>query len=214
MKKLILVNIITLVILVGIGVGGYYYFDQVTSYIKTDNATVQGQQVVIAAPTSGKLTSWNGEFGKTFNANTEVGKVSVTQGTQVQEVPVVVPKDATVVETVAVSNQLVAAGTPLAYGYDMNNLWVVANLKESIIQDVKPGQDVDVYVDAYPNNNLTGKVQNVGLTTANVFSLLPSGSGNANFTKVEQVIPVTISLDQNKGLELVPGMSVSVRIHK
>ncbi len=45
----------------------------------------------------------------------------------------------------------------IAYAFDMNNLWVTANIEETDVDDVQKGQDVDVYVDAYPDTTLTGK---------------------------------------------------------
>ena len=216
MKKLIIVNIITLVVLAAAGIGGYYYYDQATNYIKTDNAKIDGQQIVVAAPAAGKLEEWNGDFGKTFSANSEFGKILTvpSPGSNPTEVPVSLPTSATIVQSMAIKNQLVAAGTPLGYAYNLNNLWVTANIKETQVEDIKKGQDVDVYVDAYPDTTLTGTVDHIGLATASTFSLLPSSNSNANYTKVEQVVPVTISLDPNKSLDIVPGMNVSVRIHK
>lgn len=44
--------------------------------------------------------------------------------------------------------------------------------------------------------------------------MLPSSNATANYTKVKQVVPVKISLDHSKSVNIVPGMNVSVRIHK
>ena len=76
------------------------------------------------------------------------------------------------------------------------------------------GQDVDIFVDAFKNTKFTGKVEEVGLATASTFSLLPESNGNANYTKVTQVVPIKISIDDTKGNRILPGMNVSVRIHK
>jgi multidrug resistance efflux pump len=217
MRKIIFINIITLVVLVAAGFGGYYYYDQSVNYVKTDNAKIDGQQIIITSPAAGKLESWSGQFGKTYSANEAIGKIMSapqTQGDKPHEVSVSVPTTATIVQTTALKDQLVGAGTTLGYAYNLNNLWVTANIKETEVENVKKGQDVDIYVDAYPDTTLTGKVEFVGLTTANTFSLLPSGNSTANYTKVEQVVPVRISLDHNKSLDIVPGMNVSVRIHK
>ncbi|PET54714.1 multidrug efflux protein [Bacillus sp. AFS001701] len=217
MKKMVFVNIITLIILVAGGFAGYYYYDQSTNYIKTDNAKIDGQQIVISSPAAGKLESWSGTFGKTFSPNESIGKVLTapqTAGDTVHEVSVSVPTNATIVQANAIKDQLVGTGSTLGYAYNLDNLWVTANIKETEVEDVKKGQEVDVYVDAYPDTTLTGTVEFVGLTTANTFSLLPSGNSNANYTKVEQVVPVRIALDHNKSFEIVPGMNASVRIHK
>jgi multidrug resistance efflux pump len=120
----------------------------------------------------------------------------------------------TVVQQNAVTNSFVAPGVSLARGYDLGNLWVTANIEETKIEDIKVGQDVDIYVDAYPDRKFTGKVEKLGFATANTFSLLPSSNNTGNYTKVTQVIPITISIDNYNGAELVPGMNVTVRIHK
>lgn len=114
--------------------------------------------------------------------------------------------------TSGVKNTVVAAGSPLAISYDLTKLWVTANIEETKIDDVEIGQDVDIYVDAFPNTTIKGKVEEIGLATAGTFSLLPSNNASGNYTKEVQVIPVKISIDSN--LDLVPGMNVTVRIHK
>lgn len=209
-KRLIALNIIVLILLVGGGFAAYYYFNEATNYIKTDNARIDGQAISIASPYSGKLTSWSGNVGKTFNSGDQIGEVSDGK----RSIPITVPQHMTIVQQNAVQNSFVPAGMTLARGYDLNDLWVTANIEETDIEDVKVGQDVDIYVDAYPDRKFTGKVEKIGYATANTFSLLPSSNNTGNYTKVTQVIPVTISIDDGNGAGLVPGMNVTVRIHK
>jgi multidrug resistance efflux pump len=207
---MILVNILVLVVLVGGGFAGYYFYDQSVTYLSTDNAKIDGQAVTIAPPVSGKLVDWNGEVGKTYTAGERIGTVETAQG----KIDITVPDTVTLVTNNAVKNAFVGAGSPLAYAFNLEQLHVTANVKETDLNDVKAGQEVDVYVDAFENTTLTGKVSTVGLTTANTFSLLPASNTTGNFTKVTQVIPVTVELDGYKGLALAPGMNVTVRIHK
>ncbi|SFA43607.1 HlyD membrane-fusion protein of T1SS [Parageobacillus thermantarcticus] len=209
-KRLIALNIIVLILLVGGGFAAYYYFNEATNYIKTDNARIDGQAISIASPYSGKLTSWSGNVGKTFNSGDQIGEVSDGK----HNIPITVPHHMTIVQQNAVENSFVPAGMTLARGYDLDDLWVTANIEETDIEDVKVGQDVDIYVDAYPDRKFTGKVEKLGYATANTFSLLPSSNNTGNYTKVTQVIPVTISIDDDNGAGLVPGMNVTVRIHK
>ena len=215
-KRLILLNIVLLIILVGGGFAGYSYYNRSVNYLTTDNAQISGQQVSIVAPASGKLIEWTGNVGSSFGKADQIGAImSAGSGTSgPQEISVTVPNNGTVVQSSAVKDSFVAAGTPLAQMFDLSNLWVTANIEETDLNDIEIGQVVDVYVDAYPNNNLKGKVENIGLTTAGTFSLLPSSNSTGNYTKVTQVIPIKISLESYKGLELVPGMNVTVRIHK
>jgi multidrug resistance efflux pump len=209
-KRLITLNIIVLILLVGGGFAAYYYLNEVTNYIKTDNARIDGQAISIASPLSGKLTSWSGNVGKTFNSGDKIGEVSDGE----HNIPVTIPHHMTIIQQSAVENSFVPAGMTLARGYDLDDLWVTANIEETHIEDVKVGQDVDIYVDAYPDRKFTGKVEKLGYATANTFSLLPSSNNTGNYTKVTQVIPVTISIDDYNGAGLVPGMNVTVRIHK
>ena len=209
-----IINIVTFLVLVVGGFLGYYYYNQAQNYLTTDNAKIDGKAILIASPASGKLVEWTATAGKTYNAGDKVGAVMTGNGTTEQKVDVTVPVGSTVVQSSATENTFVGTGSPLAYTFDMNNLYVTANIKETDIDDVKEGQNVDVYVDAFPNTTLTGKVDQIGMTSANTFSLLPSGSTTANYTKVTQVIPVRITLDHAKTVDIKPGMNVSVRIHK
>jgi len=213
-KRMILLNIILLIILVGGGFAGYYFYDQSISYIKTDNAQIAGQQISIASPAAGKLTEWKGDTGTSFNKNQKIGTVEVVTESGTKKMDITVPEDSTVVQSSAVPNTYIAAGTSLAKSYDLESLWVTANVDETDINKVKVGQEVDLYVDSYPDTVLTGKVDSLGLATAGTFSLLPSNNSSGNYTKETQVIPVTITIDNYGGLKLIPGMNVSVRIHK
>jgi multidrug resistance efflux pump len=214
-KRLVLLNVIILIILVGGGFAAFSYYNRTVNYLTTDNAQINGQQVSVAATSNGKLTDWKGSVGSQYSKDDTVGMITTTgaDGKPVQ-VPVTVPTNGTVVQNNGVENAFVAAGTPLAIEYDLNNLWVTANIDETKIDEIAKGQDVDIYVDAFPNQILKGKVQQIGLATAGTFSLLPSTNSTSNYTKVTQVVPVKVSIDDNKGVAIVPGMNVTVRIHK
>ncbi|NRD80366.1 HlyD family secretion protein [Bacillus sp. BRMEA1] len=217
--KMIILNVIILLVLVGGGFGAYAYYNNAVNYLSTDNAQISGQQVSIVAPATGKLTDWNGKEGSSYSKDQQIGTVlAAGTGTGAAaaptNIPVTMPSNGTVVQSNAVKNSFVAAGTPLATVYDLSNLWVTANIDETKIDDIATNQDVDIYVDAFPNTTLKGKIETIGLATAGTFSLLPTSNTSGNYTKVTQVIPVKISIDDAKGLNLVPGMNVTVRIHK
>ncbi|BCJ87816.1 HlyD family secretion protein [Effusibacillus dendaii] len=219
--RVLVVNILVLVLLIAGGVAAFYFYIQSANYVSTDNARIDGQQVTIYATAGGQLTDWNGDIGKRYNAGDRVGTISAGAPAAaaggvarvLSAVDLIFPINATIVQQTAVRNAFVAPGTPLARAYDMDHLWVTANVNETNINDVKTGQAVDVYVDAFPGTTLTGRVDKIGLSTASNFSMLPASNTTANYTKVTQVIPVTVRLDGYKGLNIVPGMSASVRIH-
>ncbi|WJH33330.1 efflux RND transporter periplasmic adaptor subunit [Paenibacillus aurantius] len=212
--KVLMINIVVLLLLIAGGFTGYYYYNQSTLYLKTKNAQVAGQQMTIAAPAAGHLKDWKGKSGTALKAGETVGDVETAGAQGTAQVNVTIPQDGTIVQNMAVDNQMVAPGTPLAYAYDLKNLWVTANISETDLEDVKVGQTVDVYVDAYPNITFNGTVEQIGMTTAGTFSLLPQSNSNANYTKVTQVIPVKITLNNSQAAGLAPGMSAEVRIHK
>jgi multidrug resistance efflux pump len=214
-KRLVLLNVIILIVLVGGGFAAFAYYNRTVNYLTTDNAQISGQQVTIAATSNGKLTDWKGNNGTQFSQNDTIGTITtIGANGQPSQVPITAPTNGTIVQNNAVENSFVAAGTPLAVAYDLTNLWVTANIDETNINQVATGQDVDIYVDAFPNQILKGKVQQIGLATSGTFSLLPSTNTTGNYTKVTQVVPVQISIDDNKGVAIVPGMNVTVRIHK
>lgn len=215
MKKLVLINILTLIILVAGGFAAFHFYNEATNYVKTDNAKVDGAQLVIASPTAGKLTTLDKTVGDKVKKNEKIGTVvGMGQDGKPSKTDITMPQDGTIVKTQATENGFVGAGTPIAYAYDLNDLYVTANIKETQIDGIKVGQDVDVYVDGYKDTDLTGEVKAIGLATASSFSMLPSSNGNANYTKVTQVVPVKIELDKDKSLDIIPGMNVTVRIHK
>ena len=109
--------------------------------------------------------------------------------------------------------QLVQAGQPLMSVVPLEDVWLTANLKETQIQDVKPGDPVDFTVDAYPGLHFSGHVESLSPATGARFSLLPPDNATGNFTKVVQRLPVRVRPDRiDPAHPLRPGMSVNVTI--
>jgi multidrug resistance efflux pump len=75
-------------------------------------------------------------------------------------------------------------------------------------------QRVDIDVDAFPDARLTGMVGDVRCSTAGATEPLPTSSATAEFQKVTQVVPVRVAITDPRGLQLLPGMNVTVRIHR
>ncbi|WP_123042890.1 HlyD family secretion protein [Cohnella candidum] len=209
-SSLVLINVIVILLLIAGGGAAIYYYNQSVNYISTDNAKIDGQSASVAASSPGVLSSWTGKVGQSYPSGQIVGTVLSDKGT----VNVTTPTAGTIVQQNAVVNSIVGAGSPLARVFDLDHLWVTANIKETKINDVALNQAVDIYVDAFPGTTLSGKVSQIGLATAGTFSLLPTTNTTGNYTKVTQVIPITVTIDGYKGLALVPGMSVSIRIHR
>ena len=110
--------------------------------------------------------------------------------------------------------ELVQVGQSLMSIVPLKDLWVTANLKETQLERVRPGDPVEFTVDAYPGVTFHGKVESVAPATGARFALLPPDNATGNFTKVVQRIPVRIAVDgrQDPAHPLRPGMSVEATI--
>ena len=108
--------------------------------------------------------------------------------------------------------QMVGPDRPLAAIVDLDDTWIVANLKETQLDDVKAGQVADIEIDTF-SGTLHGKVDSIAAGTGSRFSLLPPDNASGNFIKVTQRVPVKIKLDDRAGRVLRPGMSADVTIH-
>jgi membrane fusion protein (multidrug efflux system) len=90
-----------------------------------------------------------------------------------------------------------------------DEVWVVANYKETQLTDMRPGQRVDIRIDAYPRRTLSGRVASVQPGSGTAFSLLPAENATGNYVKVVQRVPVKIVVDDwPADLAVGPGMSV------
>lgn len=111
--------------------------------------------------------------------------------------------------------QYVEAGQAIAT-FVPDDIWVTANFKETQLTDMRPGQPVEVTLDAYPDHVLHGKVASVQPGSGTAFSLLPAENATGNYVKVTQRVPVKIVVDQwPKDVSIGPGMSVvpTVTVH-
>jgi membrane fusion protein (multidrug efflux system) len=95
-----------------------------------------------------------------------------------------------------------------------SHLWVVANMKETQVHNIRVGQHVSVSVDAFGGHDIDGRVNSFQDATGAQFTLLPPDNSTGNFTKIVQRIPVKITLDSVRyaGEQVSPGMNVTVAI--
>ncbi len=90
-----------------------------------------------------------------------------------------------------------------------DEVWIVANYKETQLADMRPGQPVEFTIDAYPGRKLTGHVASVQPGSGTAFSLLPAENATGNYVKVVQRVPVKIVVDNwPDDVAIGPGMSV------
>jgi membrane fusion protein, multidrug efflux system len=113
-----------------------------------------------------------------------------------------------VVRLTAAVGQLVQAGTSLAMLVP-DNIWVTANFKETQLDEMRPGQPVQMHIDAYPGREFRGRVVSIQPGSGTAFSLLPAENATGNYVKIVQRVPVKISFgDLPSDVVLGPGMSV------
>lgn len=105
--------------------------------------------------------------------------------------------------------QYVLPGTQLV-SLISDDIWIIANYKETQLSQMRVGQPVVFSVDALNNQKLTGRVVRFAPATGSEFSLLKTDTAIGNFIKIAQRISVRISLDpgQEGAEKLIPGMSV------
>lgn len=120
------------------------------------------------------------------------------------------PADGYVTKKTIEEGQLIQAGTPLMAISQSSAVWVVANFKETQLENMRIGQSVDIKVDAYPGQSFKGKVQSFQVGTGSRFSVLPPENATGNYVKVVQRVPVKIVFDDqpDDAHLLAPGMSV------
>jgi membrane fusion protein (multidrug efflux system) len=88
------------------------------------------------------------------------------------------------------------------------DLWVTANFKETQLDLMRPGQPVDIEIDAYPDRTFKGHVDSIQAGSGTAFSLLPAENATGNYVKIVQRVPVKIVFDKPPDVLLGPGMSV------
>ena len=112
-------------------------------------------------------------------------------------------------KSVEVGNQI-KAGQPLMAVVPLDDIWVVANYKETQLENVRPGQKVRIEVDSYPDEKFTGSVDSIMAGTGAVFSLFPPENATGNYVKVVQRIPVKIVIEKESDPQHVLRVGMSV----
>jgi membrane fusion protein (multidrug efflux system) len=120
-----------------------------------------------------------------------------------------------------VGNKTVQVGQRVQPGQTLMSLvqidpWIVANFKETQLENMQAGQPVEIKIDAFPHHPFKGKVDSLSPASGAKFALLPPDNATGNFTKIVQRIPIKIVFDKDsiRGYEsrITPGMSVVVTV--
>ncbi len=210
--RFLLVGVIAVLAIVGAaGLAYLYWYQPSYDFLSTTDASVTGSLVRVAAPASGQIYDLLADQGVTVKKGDVLATIQVTAvGSSVPRL--LAYATSPISGTVAVRNvsagEMIAAGQTLASVVDLQQLWVVANVDETRVDEIRIGQTADVTIGDI-HQTFRGRVSDIGSATNNVIS--PSIS-LSNTSDTVQKVPVKIAFDY-AGERLIPGMSAAVTIH-
>ncbi|MBP1962928.1 HlyD family efflux transporter periplasmic adaptor subunit [Paenibacillus aceris] len=213
-RKIMLYVILTAMVIGGGSIAGYFWY-QGQNYISTEDSRLAGNIYKVMPRITGKVTSLQVDEGEHVLADQIIGQQDINNlaMSSMDQAALRAPIDGTVIKTMIKAGEVASVGQAVAMVVDTSKLYVSANIEETEINKIRDGQKVEIRMDNFSGKVLTGKVQEISKATAATFSLLSSTNTSGNFTKVTQRIPIKISIDDNQGLDLLPGISTTIKIH-
>ncbi len=203
-NKLLLVVVAIVVLFVGIGVAGYFIYEG-NYYYQTSNAKVDAAVYQLAANASGKLEKlyvFEGDEVKAGQVLARVGNGSFIKS----------PIDGTATDVKMDEGDYVTPSNVVLVVAKTSDLYITANVEETNILKIHPGQSVTVSLDAY-GRSFDGYVNDVDTVTSTKLS----GAGTSfttsgTYTKVTQLIPIKIKLLDDIDLADIIGTNVTIKI--
>lgn len=149
------------------------------------------------------------------DANLKALKAQMDQAALALEyTEIIAPQDGTVVGRRVEKGMLVQPGTPL-FTLVPDNLWVVANYKETQIVGMEKGLPVEIKIDAVPGKIFKGEIDTIQKSSGAKASLFPPENAVGSFVKIVQRVPVKIVFTEKEDIDkynLLPGLSVVTKI--
>jgi multidrug resistance efflux pump len=212
MKKVVIFSVLTVMVLAMAGIGLYYWF-QNTYFVATEDAKVDGDIVRVSPQITGKLLQYNIEEGQRVEKDQILGQQEMINlpNANLEMALLRAPISGIVIKKQGTVGETVTPGQTLAMLIDPGQLFITANIEETKLEKLKPGQSVEISIDQFPGEEFSGKVQNIGLASASSFSLLPASTGGA-YTKVVQKVSLKIQLLKNNARLLI-GTNAVIKIH-
>ncbi|MHB8064163.1 MAG: HlyD family secretion protein [Ruminiclostridium sp.] len=203
--KNVIFMVIAILIMVGLGIGYYFYWEGNT-YFTTENSKVTADLRSVSPLSSGKIVRLNITEGSYVSENEVIGRLQ--NGSYIRS-----PIDGQVVKSNVVLNQVVSPTVIAAIIADTNNIYVGANIDETDIVKIKEEQQVTVQLDAYPGKKFKGHVNKINeVTQAALSGNVTNFSTSGTYTKVTQLIPIKIVLDDKVNLDGLIGTNSKVKI--
>lgn len=187
--------------------------DQAVFEHKNSSASVQKSQAIYEAA----LIQLKVILAQMDEAKAQLKKAEaaiVLAEIDLQNTTIVAPKDGIVGNRGVQVGQLARPGLAMIYLIPAHEIWVEANLKETQVGRLKPGQSVKLTIDSFPGLTFDGKVDSLAPASGSEFSILPPENATGNFTKIVRRIPVKIIFNDGVDVSLLkPGMSSVVHIN-
>ena len=211
MRKIILAVILMVFSLLGVT---FYYWYSNANYVKTEDAKVDGAVIKVSSQAAGKIIDVNAGENEEVKKGQSLAQLdnALLPGTNPETAIIRAPMDGVIIKKMGNAGEVISPGQPIFMMTDPQNLYITANIEETKLSSIKPGQRVDVWLDAVPGKEFSGEIDRIAGASLSTFSMLPLSNTSSGFTKVVQRVPVSITLDYN-GYKLMHGTSAKVRIH-
>lgn len=204
-NKNLIFALIGIIILGGVGLWSYFYV-QSSKYFTTENAKVTAELYNVVPLSSGRVVKLNVSEGSLVSENEVIGRLQ--NGSYLRS-----PITGQVVKFNIVLNQMVSPAASAAVIADTKHIYVGANVEETDIIKIKEGQAVTVQLDAYPGREFKAHVNEINKVTQTALSgNATSFSTSGTYTKVTQLIPIKIVLDDDVNLDSLIGTNANVKI--
>jgi multidrug resistance efflux pump len=205
-------------VILALWLAGFDVSYQLGNYVVSDNAVVAGDVYQASAPTTGQISDLLLDVGDSVEKGQGVANLMTGgPGQAIAPAPARLttfirsPGAGTVTHMNVVRGQTVAIGQPVATVADLTNLWLVAQVDETSFKDVRPGQPVEIYLNAldrYFNGEVVGLMPDLPLTPQQAQARASSPSAAKPISQV----PVRIAFDYGDAL-VYPGMTATTKIY-
>ncbi len=203
-SKPMLIMTAIVVLIIGLGIAGYFIYEG-NFYYQTDNAKVDAMISQLTAKASGKLERLYVIQGEVVTAGQVLARVE--NGALIKS-----PLDGTVINVNAAEGDYVTPSDVVVVVAKTSDVYITANVEETNILQIHPGQSVTVSLDAY-GQNFDGYVAEVSTVTSTKLSgAVSSFTTSGTYTKVTQLIPIKIKLFDDIDLADIIGTNATVKI--
>jgi multidrug resistance efflux pump len=210
--------------------GGLFAFSEVKNasrfIVETENAQVVADLVQVGPLTAGRIKVMNVDVGSPVVEGQAIAIVEVSttitrsgttdteqigfRGVQDLQVEVLAPISGVIAARWAKIGDIVPAGQRIVTLMDPRQVWIEANIEEDEIEDVRPGQTVEIEVETL-ERKLLGRVESVSPVTTATLSTTTGGASASDFKSVKRVIQIKITIDANQP-PLIPGTSAEIKV--